>query len=186
MKKLLFTFFFGYASYKYRRLIRTPIILIALGTFIGFNLLWDFYWFGDGWKALDMDSVSLGWSSFGATLAITISGFTVIGFISYLIEPFVIEKNNEILESKTTVQPISKEVPQVPQGSKSNSSNNGLRKFKFLLVYFVIFWLQATVVVVISLAVIGPRPSGLIAFGGLLSFWTSYKITKYLFSKSKP
>ena len=177
MKKLLFTFFFGYASYKYRRLIRTPIILIALGTFIGLNL-WleyngfshDHYW----------------WSSFGGALAITISEFTVIGFISYLIEPFVIEKNNEILESKTTVQPISKEVPQVPQGSKSNSSNNGIRKFKFLLVYFVIFWLQATVVVVISLAVIGPRPSGLIAFGGLLSFWTSYKITKYLFSKSKP
>ena len=110
----------------------------------------------------------------------------MIGFISYLIEPFVIEKNNEILESKTTVQSIPKEVPQVPQGSKSNSSNKGIRKFKFLLVYFVIFWLQATVVVVISLAVIGPRPSGLIAFGGLLSFWTSYKITKYLFSKSKP
>ena len=180
MKKLLFTFFFGYASYKYRRLIRTPIILIALGTFIGLNLLWENFdiLFGDG--------NHFGWSSFGATLAITISEFTVIGFISYLIEPFVIEKNNEILESKTKVQSISKEVPQVPQGSRSNSSNNGIRKFKFLLVYFVIFWVQATVVVVISLTVIGPRPSGLIAFGGLLSFWTSYKITKYLFSKSKP
>ena len=31
MKKLLNTFFFGYVSYKFRRLIRTPIILIAIG-----------------------------------------------------------------------------------------------------------------------------------------------------------
>tara|TARA_R110002072_G_scaffold298870_2_gene473465 strand:- start:2789 stop:3331 length:543 start_codon:yes stop_codon:yes gene_type:complete len=180
LKKLLFTFFFGYASYKYRRLIRTPIILIALGTFIGLNILFR------NFDILFGEPNHFRWNRFGTTLAITISGFTVIGFISYLIEPFVIEKNNEILESKTTVQSIPKEVPQVPQGSKSNSSNNGIRKFKFLLVYFVIFWLQATVVVVISLTVIGPRPSGLIAFGGLLSFWTSYKITKYLFSKSKP
>lgn len=60
-----------------------------------------------------------------------------------------------------------------------------MRKFKFLLVYFVIFWIQATVVVVISFIVIGARPSGLIGSGTLLSFWTSYKITKYLFSKSK-
>ena len=173
MKKLLFTFFFGYASYKYRRLIRTPIILITLGTFT--------------WFAILAANNLIDWGRTGEDLLyIHLLGFLVIGFISYLIEPFVIEKNNEILESKTTVQSIPKEVPQVPQGSKSNSSNNGLRKFKFLLVYFVIFWLQATVVVVISLAVIGPRPSGLIAFGGLLSFWTSYKITKYLFSKSKP
>ena len=31
MRKLLKTFFFGYASHKYRRLIRTPIILITVG-----------------------------------------------------------------------------------------------------------------------------------------------------------
>ena len=60
-----------------------------------------------------------------------------------------------------------------------------MRKFKFLLVYFVIFWIQATIVVAISFTVIGARPSGLIGSGALLSFWTSYKITKYLFSKSK-
>ncbi len=178
MKKLLFTFFFGYASYKYRRLIRTPIILIALGTFIGFNLLFD--------NDNKLNVNNFRFSPFVVTVAGLVSGFTVIGFISYIIEPFVVGKHNEILESKTKVQSISKEVPQVPQGSRSNSSNNGIRKFKFLLVYFVIFWVQATVVVVISLTVIGPRPSGLIAFGGLLSFWTSYKITKYLFSKSKP
>jgi hypothetical protein len=35
MKKLLHTFFFGYASYKYRRLIRTPIILTAIVLLIG-------------------------------------------------------------------------------------------------------------------------------------------------------
>ena len=170
MRKLLFTFFFGYASYKYRRLIRTPIIIIALGTFIGFNLL--------------LDTVcNFNWITFLSTVAGQVLGFTVIGFISYLIEPFVVEKHNEVLESKTTVQSISQEVPQ---GSRSNSSNNGIRKFKFLLIYLLLFWVQATAVVVISLAVIGPRPSGLIAFGALLSFWTSYKITKYIFSKTKP
>ena len=30
MKKILYTFFFGYAPFRYRRLIRTPIILTLL------------------------------------------------------------------------------------------------------------------------------------------------------------
>ena len=56
--------------------------------------------------------------------------------------------------------------------------SNGIRKFKFFLIYFVIFWIQATLVIFISFTIIGPRPSGLIASGSLFSFWTSYKITK--------
>ena len=35
MKKLLYTFFFGYAAFRYRRLIRTLIILSATICFIG-------------------------------------------------------------------------------------------------------------------------------------------------------
>ena len=58
-----------------------------------------------------------------------------------------------------------------------------MRKFKFLLIYFVVFWIQAVLVVAISFTIMGPGPSGLIAFGSLLSFWTSYKITKAIMSR---
>ena len=68
MKKLLNTFFFGYASYKYRRLLRTPIILIAVGSFIGLVLAGDeeFLW----------------------ALLFFPAGFCLI---SYLVEPFVVK-----------------------------------------------------------------------------------------------
>ena len=110
-------------------------------------------------------------------------GLIIIGLISFVLEPFVTKKNNEILEIKTKVASISDEITEVTQGSKSSSSSNGIRKFKFFLIYFVVFWIQAALVVVISFTIIGPRPSGLIAFGSLLSFWTSYKITKAIMSK---
>ena len=48
MKKMLHTYFFGYAAYKYRRLIRTSLIIFFIGTFlIGINSI-DYYPFGKG------------------------------------------------------------------------------------------------------------------------------------------
>jgi hypothetical protein len=46
MKKRFYTYFFGYAAYKYRRLIRTPLIILLIGILlIGINSI-DYYPFG--------------------------------------------------------------------------------------------------------------------------------------------
>ena len=231
MKKLLYTFFFGYAAFRYRRLIRTLIILTATICFIGIVIesIKDFevyksknfyespngnvYTEGDLAKRYGLERFNqlidegqlkkkdspqevsnfrngttyyynnpIITNLFLASLGILI-GLIIIGLISFVLEPFVTKKNNEILEIKTKVASISDEITEVTQGSKSSSSSNGIRKFKFFLIYFVVFWIQAALVVVISFTIIGPRPSGLIAFGSLLSFWTSYKITKAIMSK---
>ena len=227
MKNLLYTFFFGYAAFRYRRLIRTLIILSATISFVGIVIVYidvsesyNFYETPNGNVYTEGDLINrygmvdfnsyvndgnlkkkdspLKVSSFRdntthyydnpintifvMSLGILI-GLIIIGLISFVLEPFVTKKNNEILEIKTKVAPLSDEIPEVTQGSKPISLNNGIRRFKFLLIYFVVFWFQAALVVVISFTIIGPRPSGLIAFGSLLSFWTSYKITKAIMSR---
>ena len=48
MKKIFNTYFFGYAAYKYRRLIRTSLIIFFIGILlIGINSI-DYYPFGKG------------------------------------------------------------------------------------------------------------------------------------------
>ena len=78
MKKILNTDFFGYAGYKYRRLIRTLIllvciILITMGSF--FTLKED-------------SDMALGCFGFIITLLL------ITALISFLMEPFIIEKTN--------------------------------------------------------------------------------------------
>lgn len=81
MKKLLYTFFFGFATFKYRRLIRTPIILIILIIF-GIAIIE----FTDS-----VDVRALAYIIFLILLAVS--------FLSYVIEPFVIEKKRKELIS---------------------------------------------------------------------------------------
>tara|TARA_R110000796_G_scaffold39386_1_gene98309 strand:- start:1883 stop:2458 length:576 start_codon:yes stop_codon:yes gene_type:complete len=97
MKKLLHTFFFGYADFKYRRLIRTPIILSAVGVFI----------------APIVDDHDL----FIPAVLVVIGGFVIIGFISYLIEPFIVKKNKEVIAEIPLDEPIIKQ--NVSQGKST-------------------------------------------------------------------
>lgn len=60
-----------------------------------------------------------------------------------------------------------------------------MKKIKFLILYAIAFWVQIILIVAISFSLIGPRPSGLIAFGTVMAFWTSYKIVKAFLSKNK-
>lgn len=197
MKKLLFTFFFGYASYKYRRLIRAPIILIALGIFIGallsvfdshkfpdeeqIELVYGKYWinvvtyngrlliFDDNkiaqltpdhiaqivnpsreefvkilktndhflkeiirleapywdnpqdYRRYTLGIAPIDWEDFLIGLLVILSGFTVIGFISYIVEPFVVEKKGGAINS-----PLTKE------REKFTSVKNPISKPSFL------------------------------------------------------
>ena len=78
MKKILHTYFFGYAPYKYRRLIRTLILLICVGRayFIGFLKL----------QGEDYDIIAL--NIFGFVMSVLL----ITALISFLMEPFIIEK----------------------------------------------------------------------------------------------
>ena len=106
---------------------------------------------------------------------------------SPIVKPSIVEKKYDQEETSYPLKSVAEENPSPNQKISAiktkKKESNGLRKFKFFLIYFVVFWIQAIVVVFISLTVIGPRPSGLIAFGSLLSFWTSYKITKAIMSR---
>jgi hypothetical protein len=75
MKKILHTYFFGYAAYKYRRLIRTLILLIGVGRFVFLKLQGENY---------DIITVDL--------FFFMISVLLITALISYLVEPFIIEK----------------------------------------------------------------------------------------------
>ena len=63
MKKLLHVFFFGFVSYKFRRLIRTPIILITIG--IGVIAIIDFVDRNDFPNNAEIDLVYEKWNNTG-------------------------------------------------------------------------------------------------------------------------
>ena len=78
MKKILNTYFFGYPGYKYRRLIRTLILLICVGRayFIVFLKL----------QGEDYDIIAFN------ILGFVMSVLLITALISFLMEPFIIEK----------------------------------------------------------------------------------------------
>tara|TARA_B110000037_G_C16921148_1_gene424437 strand:- start:491 stop:772 length:282 start_codon:yes stop_codon:yes gene_type:complete len=91
MKKLLYTFFFGYAAFKWRRLIRTLIIIPTFG-----SLLFVPGVFFDGiYDSEDPFYYSI-LKFFGLALvyiAIFIITYIIIGLISWLIKPFIVKEN---------------------------------------------------------------------------------------------
>ena len=107
-------------------------------------------------------------------------GFLVVGLISYLLEPFFSKDKSIARDISPKTELKSNEDSLKVISHKSKSSNKFLSKIKFFFIYFILFWIQASIIVVISFIVIGPRPSGLIALGGLISFWSSYKLTRLI------
>jgi len=83
MKKLLYTFFFGYLELKWRRLVRTLllayIILATLYLFDSLRLLfgdWDMYW--------DM---------YDNILRTTFILIILTPLVSYILKPFVVKED---------------------------------------------------------------------------------------------
>jgi hypothetical protein len=84
MKKILHTYFFGYAAYKYRRLIRTLILLICVVTA-----------YSIGFWVFENEDYNMALELFGFMTAVLLT----TSLISFLIEPFIIEKTkNELYE----------------------------------------------------------------------------------------
>ena len=96
MKKLLYTFFFGYAAFKWRRLIRTLIIILTFGSLL-------FWWIfaldvaiGNYMPAKGDLIINSVLEFFGLALAgsaFFIGVYIVIGLISWLIKPFIVKDN---------------------------------------------------------------------------------------------
>ena len=78
MKKILYTFFFGYAALKWQRLIRTLIILPAL-TFIVF-------------LAVNIIVGQIGFETFVEIFLIMSACLFGVGLISWVIKPFVVKE----------------------------------------------------------------------------------------------
>ena len=99
MKKLLYTFFFGYAAFKWRRLVRTLIIIPTFFVIV----IWLFNaiesstgrWKGNNYNNGYDESFSIleyfGYIINGIGMLIGI--YIVIGLISWLIKPFIIKEN---------------------------------------------------------------------------------------------
>ena len=85
MKKILYTYFFGYAAYKYRRLFRTLIILSSCFYSVGS------YYFS---KRMFFDEYGIICYRFDVInfLILIISFPLTIALISFLIEPFIVKK----------------------------------------------------------------------------------------------
>ena len=76
IKKLLYTFFFGYAAFKWRRLIRTLIVVATIVWLAAMSLnLFEYY-------SLDLILFTTG-----------IVSYIAIGLISWLIKPFIVKEN---------------------------------------------------------------------------------------------
>ena len=74
---LLYTFFFGYAAFKWRRLIRTLIIIPSVGGLIS-GIVGGFF-----------EGVSISIIYIGIFIGVSL----VIGLISWLIKPFVVKED---------------------------------------------------------------------------------------------
>jgi hypothetical protein len=85
MKKILYTYFFGYAAYKYRRLFRTLIILSSCFYILGS------YYAANRMSIDDFNNISYHLDVINFLILIIPFPLT-IALISFLIEPFIVKK----------------------------------------------------------------------------------------------
>lgn len=133
MNKLLQTFFFGYASYKWRRLIRTLVIFINILYLCIFFYIFDVLSVDSRLYYREHDQLE-----FFVVMSLQIPYYLFIGLISYLIEPFIINKN-ESISDKIVEKKVIKEVKEkkiIEESSskeKTTQTNVKNTKLNFIL-----------------------------------------------------
>ena len=158
MNKLLQTFFFGYASYKWRRLIRTLVIFIniVLLCFITYFVYlngeryFDEHIFGQIRHPRE-HNYPLELKDFLPILCL-IPYYLFIGLISYLIEPFIINKNESIsdkivekkvikeVKEKKIIEESSSKEKTTQTNVKNTKLNFILRKIKRFFIHVFLFF----------------------------------------------
>lgn len=133
MNKLLQTFFFGYASYKWRRLIRTLVIFINILYLCIFFYIFSVFSVDSRLYYREHDQLE-----FFVVMSLQIPYYLFIGLISYLIEPFIINKN-ESISDKIVEKKVIKEVKEkkiIEESSskeKTTQTNVKNTKLNFIL-----------------------------------------------------
>jgi len=154
MKKILYTFFFGYAPFRYRRLIRTPIILTLLILFVYAigeleDRYIDKYYNGDLINFLYYGAIVEWVAIFCILLGVAV--------ISFIIEPFT-QKKGEVKvvlkdttesiyeDSITKEKPIADALDEVIANNRIPVSDNLKKVYKtvirivmFLVIYLSLF-----------------------------------------------
>ena len=108
MKKILYTFFFGYAPFRYRRLIRTPIVLTVLILFVyAIDELENRYEYID--KRYDGDLINFLYYGAKKEWEAIFCILLGVAVISFIIEPFTQKKGEVKVVLKDTTESISED-----------------------------------------------------------------------------
>lgn len=147
MNKLLQTFFFGYASYKWRRLIRTLVIFINILYLCIFFYIFDVLSVDSRLYYREHDQLE-----FFVVMSLQIPYYLSIGLISYLIEPFIINKNESIsdkivekkvikeVKEKKIIEESSSKEKTTQTNVKNTKLNFILRKIKRFFIHVFLFF----------------------------------------------
>ena len=228
-KKYLETYFFGYAAFKWRRLIRTLLILPIIASAISgiyfpvlqINSKLEYieeaisdknegktgtrdktkyrynsddpnysskvnsleYWVSRHGSIARWRSVSI---QNGFLFALTIylgiiSFFLVLGLISWLIKPFVVEESSEITSKKSTKDVVIKN----EKPSKKYSINEYLRIPLLVIIYSFLFFIQFAIALYAQMDITGRETGSMIVVGTVFALISSYRVCKFINKKLK-
>ena len=196
MNKLLQTFFFGYASYKWRRLIRTLVILINI--VLLFSIIYLIY--DKRGSYFDEDIFGRGeWRHYPIELEDFLPIFCLIpyylsiGVISYLIEPFIINKNESISDKiveKKVIKEVKEKIIIIEESSskeKTTQTNVKNTKLNFILRkikrFFIRVFLFFSIYIPLYALMYPLKSSASLPIAVGLAFYLSRRVFKFVIKK---
>jgi hypothetical protein len=193
IKKAFETFYFGYLSYKWKRLVRTILnVLFCIQILFFIIFLKEYLIYLDNIdNANNYYYSSSSDNNFFASLIILLIYVFFIMILSYVLEPFI-NKNTEIKQHQIP-EPILND--SIELNINDLNENNSLRKFNFksliedylirFIFYICIYILHIFLIIYFSFKFFGVRPTSIIGLGSILALYTSNILTKELIRKVK-
>jgi hypothetical protein len=193
INKLFDTFYFGYLSYKWKRLVRTILnVLFFLQIFFFIIFLNKYLIYLDNIKNANYYSSSSSDNDFFASFIILLIYVFLIIIISYVLEPFI-NKNTETKQHQIIKPEINN--PTELNNITDFKENNIIKKFNFkpligdylirFIIYICIYFLHILLIVFFSIKFFGVGPTSTIGLGSILALFTSNILTKELIRKVK-
>lgn len=191
--KLFDTFYFGYLSYKWKRLVRTILnVLFFLQIFFFVIFLNNYLIYLDNIKNANYYTSSSSGNDFFASLIILLIYVFLIIIISYVLEPFI-NKNTEIKQHQILNSDLNNSNELF--NKTDLNKNSSIRKFNLksqindylirFIIYICIYFLHILLIVFLSIKFFGVQPTPIIGFGSIIALYTSNILTKELIIKIK-
>jgi hypothetical protein len=188
--KLFSTFYFGYLSYKWKRLVRTILsVLFFLQISYSIDLFNQYLNYLDYAKYYSFSSHK---ADFIDSITILLIYVFLIMILSYVLEPFI-NKNTEINHHQILKLDLN-DSTELNNVSNLND-NNSIRKFNFkylindylirFIIYLCIYFLQILLIIYFSFKFFGVQPTPIIGLGSIIALYTSNILTKELIIKIK-